>query len=95
MHVKKRLKERASLEVEDLSTLLEVTLEKGEFISESGSGFIYKVKYEGKTIYPVIAFDNKILTVLGEDMVKAVMNDKKYNMKKDPKVYKKRRRPRR
>ena len=48
------------------------------------SGFIYKVRYEGKTMYPCITADGRLKTVLCEGQVNKNLRDRKNGKKHRP-----------
>lgn len=85
-HLIERAKERANIEldVDKIQQLLTDTLENGEFICEgTKGGLIYKLKFEGKTIYPVLGHSgDRILTILSEDQAKRNVHEKKNLRKK-------------
>lgn len=76
-HVELRLKQRANITSFNYQDIVDVALEFGEEITYNKKGMVFRCRYQGKTIYPVIAFDNTLVTVLGEDMVKRIIKDEK------------------
>lgn len=74
-HVKKRLSERAGIVSANYAEIVDLALDFGEHIMYNKGGDVYKCKYHGKTIYPVITFDGKLITVLSEDMVRRNINE--------------------
>jgi hypothetical protein len=82
-HVNERLRERAGFEQnQHFADIVTQALDFGEELLYNKRGMIYKVKFQGKTIYPVITDDGALVTILAEDMVRKDLHNEKYGKKK-------------
>lgn len=76
-HVHQRLEERCNLKNVDLEELRKEIEEHGEYVTDNNGGEIYKLKFQGKTIYPVLTFDGWFKTVLAENHVREILEGRR------------------
>ena len=82
-HANERLKERAGFEESQCyQEIVSTALEYGQEVMYNKRGTIYKVRFKNRTIYPVIADDGTLVTVLAENMVRKDLHDEKYGKKR-------------
>lgn len=84
VHLKDRMIERAGLVFtqEEYADFISTIRTYGEFLFPHKKGDVYRVRYRNRIMYPVISFDDHVLTILSENMIREVNKTKNKRYKR-------------